>query len=106
MTVQDFKIPESNYCLQYSIYNMESSFAVKVFATKLLIINDVEKAAKLLFDSAQGEFDKDSADKKSTIKFWENVITELTLLDEDYSIKVASSYLILVMDLFAKWGEP
>ncbi len=81
---------------------MEPSFAVKVFATKLLIMDDAERAAKFMFESAQSEFDKVSADSRDAVKFWEDVIVQLTSLDEEYSSQVASSYLILVMDVFAK----
>ena len=88
--------------MQSSIYNMDSSYAVKVFAVKMLLMNDYEKAAKFMFEGAQGKFDDYSSSSEDAAKFWECVVTELTSLDEEYSSKTAAAYLILVMELLAE----
>ena len=83
---------------------MELEALLRTMASFMLAMNDTDAAAEFMFSRVEESIamaDKNSTSKERT-KFWESVTTELTIMDPEYSSEVASKYLKLVVDNYAK----
>ncbi len=84
------------------VTNMGLSYdiIVKSTAAKFLAFDSPEEAAQNMYDSIEDSLDTTDVKWEDRRIFWEDVIKEMTAIDQKFSLEVAKIYFKLVVETY------
>ena len=90
-----------NMCTQPLVTDMALSYEtiIKSMAAKFLAHASAESAAQAMYEAIENSLSSDGKfdDRR---KFWEDVIKEMTSIDQEFSVEVAELYFKLVVKTY------